>query len=199
MGDDKTITERYLSILRSRAVTDAIIDRFDLMKAYGIKKFRRDAAAVLTRNTHVTLGDGGIIVIVVDDTDPVRSAAIANCYVEQLDKHNKRLSGSQATSKREFIESRLKEVEAKLAHPDSMLAREAQIQQMLYELLVREYESAKIEEAKNLPTVLVLDSADVPERKTRPARMQMGLGAGVAGFFMALCVVFVVDAKARKH
>jgi uncharacterized protein involved in exopolysaccharide biosynthesis len=198
--DNGPATERYIGILKSRAVADAIVDKFDLMKVYGVSTgFRVDAIGKLANGTRIILEDGNIIRIKVEDTDPLRAAAIANAYIEQLDKYNRKLTGSQATSKREFIESRLKEVEAKLAHPDNMLARETQMQQMLYELLVREYETAKIEEAKNLPTILVLDPATVPERKIRPARMQMGLGAGIAGLILAVCAVFVMDAKTRKR
>ena len=34
-----------------------------------------------------------------------------------------------------------------------------------------EYEEAKIEEAKDIPTVQVLDIAKVPERKSKPRRV----------------------------
>lgn len=48
--------------------------------------------------------------------------------------------------------------------------REAAVQQTLYELLTQQYELARIQEAKDSPTVQVLDYATTPEKKTKPKR-----------------------------
>jgi capsule polysaccharide export protein KpsE/RkpR len=50
------------------------------------------------------------------------------------------------------------------------LYRETKIQETVYELLTQQYELAKIEEAKEIPVVKVLDLADVPEKKSFPPR-----------------------------
>ena len=50
------------------------------------------------------------------------------------------------------------------------LQRELEIQTELFKFLTMEYEEAKIEEAKDIPTVQVLDVAKVPERKSKPRR-----------------------------
>ncbi len=50
------------------------------------------------------------------------------------------------------------------------LYHETKIQEAVYAMLTEEYESAKIEEAKEIPTVKVLDSASWPERKSSPRR-----------------------------
>jgi capsule polysaccharide export protein KpsE/RkpR len=50
------------------------------------------------------------------------------------------------------------------------LYRETKIQETVYELLTQQYELAKIQEAKEIPTVKVLDPANVPERKSFPPR-----------------------------
>ena len=102
------IAELYVGILQSRAVADAIIDRFDLMKAYGPLKYRMVARNMLGANTTVRVSDEGIVTITVEDTDPDRAAAIANAYVDELDRRNKRLYAGQATSKRVFLANRLK-------------------------------------------------------------------------------------------
>ncbi len=47
-----TTAELYVSMLKSEAVKDPIIDRFKLMDIYG-KKYRTDAYGVLDRNTSV--------------------------------------------------------------------------------------------------------------------------------------------------
>jgi uncharacterized protein involved in exopolysaccharide biosynthesis len=50
------------------------------------------------------------------------------------------------------------------------LYRQTKIQETVYELLTQQYELAKVEEAKEIPTVKVLDSAIVPTKKTFPPR-----------------------------
>ncbi|MBV9181550.1 MAG: lipopolysaccharide biosynthesis protein [Acidobacteria bacterium] len=50
------------------------------------------------------------------------------------------------------------------------LYREVKVQETVYELLTQQYEVAKIQEAKSIPTVKVLDAANVPERRSSPRR-----------------------------
>lgn len=51
------------------------------------------------------------------------------------------------------------------------LYRETKIQEKVYELLTQQYELAKIQEAKEIPTVKILDVPNVPERKSSPHRL----------------------------
>ncbi len=48
------------------------------------------------------------------------------------------------------------------------LYRQFKIEETVYELLTQQYELAKVQEAKEIPTVKVLDPADVPERRSFP-------------------------------
>ena len=50
------------------------------------------------------------------------------------------------------------------------LFRRVKIQEALFEALTKRYEMAKVQEAKEIPSVRVLDPADLPERKTTPKR-----------------------------
>jgi capsule polysaccharide export protein KpsE/RkpR len=50
------------------------------------------------------------------------------------------------------------------------LYRRSKIQETVFELLTQQYEIAKIEEAKEIPTVKVIDAAEYPERKAWPPR-----------------------------
>lgn len=65
------------------------------------------------------------------------------------------------------------------------LYRQTKIQETVYELLTQQYELAKIEEAKEIPVVKVLDPADVPERKSFPPRALLGLLGMVMAFLGA--------------
>jgi capsule polysaccharide export protein KpsE/RkpR len=51
------------------------------------------------------------------------------------------------------------------------LYRRTKIQETVYELLNQQYELARIQEAKEIPTVNVVDPASVPERKSSPHRL----------------------------
>jgi capsule polysaccharide export protein KpsE/RkpR len=51
------------------------------------------------------------------------------------------------------------------------LFRETKIQETVYELLTAEHEMAKVDEAKEIPTVKVLDPPILPEKKAGPRRM----------------------------
>ena len=56
----------------------------------------------------------------------------------------------------------------------SDLYRQTKIQETVYELLTQQYELAKIEEAKEIPVVKVLDEPVVPEKKSGPPRLLVG-------------------------
>lgn len=62
------------------------------------------------------------------------------------------------------------------------LYRQTKIQEKVYELLTQQYELAKIQEAKEIPVVSVLDAASIPEKKSFPPRMAMV----VLGGFLSL-------------
>jgi capsule polysaccharide export protein KpsE/RkpR len=51
------------------------------------------------------------------------------------------------------------------------LYRRTRVQEAIFETLTQEYEMAKVEEAKEIPTVKVLDPADVPGKKSFPPRL----------------------------
>jgi capsule polysaccharide export protein KpsE/RkpR len=62
------------------------------------------------------------------------------------------------------------------------LYRQTRIQEAVLEALTKEYEMAKVQEAKEIPTVKVLDNPNVPDKGTFPPRLLII----VAGFFLGL-------------
>jgi tyrosine-protein kinase Etk/Wzc len=191
------IADMYVEILKSQVIADAIINRFDLMKLYH-KKYRSEALIKLSDNTIIKGSSEGIVSITVLDRDRNRAAEMANAYVDELDRQNKRLSMGQSTSKRVFLENRLKEIQAELSNIENITSREARIKEMLFELLTKEYEIAKIEEAKSMPTIQILDRAVVPEKKYSPKRIQMIVLAGIAGLFVSILFAFSREYFARN-
>ncbi len=53
------------------------------------------------------------------------------------------------------------------------LFRRTKIQEMVFETLTKQYELTKIEEAKELPSIKLLDKPEVPELKSGPPRMRI--------------------------
>lgn len=193
----ESVTDRYIGILASRVVADAIVDRFKLIEIYDVKK-RFAARKTLRANTTINASKENIVKITVKDNDPNMAAAIANAYVEELDRQNRRLSGGQATAKRISIGNRLKEIEEDLSNIENIPSREAKIKEKVYETLVIEYELAKIEEAESMPTIQILDRAIIPEtRMSRGAARKTAL-AGVASFILAIFVVRARENMAKK-
>jgi uncharacterized protein involved in exopolysaccharide biosynthesis len=74
------------------------------------------------------------------------------------------------------------------------LYRRTKVEEAIFESLTQEYELAKVEEAKETPSVKVLDPPDVPEKKVSPSRMIIVLFSSIAAFIAA---AFLVFARAR--
>ena len=83
--------------------------------------------------------------------------------------------------------SRLPAVGMELAR----LMREVKIQETLLGLLMEQYERAKINEARDTPTVRVLDKAIPPVNKSKPKRITLSLGAAFFGFVLSVLYAFL--------
>lgn len=55
------------------------------------------------------------------------------------------------------------------------LYRNSRVQEAIFETLTRQYEFARVEEAKETPTIKVLDAPDVPDEKSFPPRFWIAL------------------------
>jgi capsule polysaccharide export protein KpsE/RkpR len=64
------------------------------------------------------------------------------------------------------------------------LFRHVKVQEVVFETLTQQYELAKVQEAKEVPSVKILDPADVPEKKVFPPRILLVL----AGTILALAI-----------
>jgi len=269
----KSTSDIFVGILSSRTAQDKLIQQFDLKKLYGARRME-DAQKILAVRTGIAVDrKSQIITISVTDHDPQRAAAMAQAYVEELNRLVVELSTSSARRERIFLEERLQSVSKELetaekdfsqfaskntaidikeqgkamveaaatlqgqfiaaqseyeglkqiytdknvrvrsvkaridelkhqleklggkgesattisALPgDSLypsirklpllgvefadLYRRTKIQEAVLETLTKEYELAKVQEAKEIPTVKVLDNPNIPEKKSFPPR-----------------------------
>jgi tyrosine-protein kinase Etk/Wzc len=76
------------------------------------------------------------------------------------------------------------------------LVREVKYQEVMFELLAKQYEIARVDESKEAPLVQVMDRATPPERRSRPKRTRLVLAAAAVAFLAAVVAAYVRDAAA---
>jgi uncharacterized protein involved in exopolysaccharide biosynthesis len=287
----------FVGILESRTVQDRLVGQFDLRRAYHAGKME-DARASLAAHTRIAEDrKSGIIAVTVTDHDPRIAAAMAQSYVDELDRLVEQVSTSSARRERIFLEERLRAVkldldaaaqkfsifaskntaidipaqskamveaaatlegqliaaEAELHGLEAMyteqnvrvrslrarvtelraqlgkmggqsgtsaapssetdaslypairqlpllgvtyadLYRQTKIQETVYELLTQQYELAKVQEAKEVPSVKVLDAAVVPTKKSFPPRGLLTVAGAVSAFLAACAWILLREA-----
>jgi tyrosine-protein kinase Etk/Wzc len=72
--------------------------------------------------------------------------------------------------------------------------REFKYQETLFELFSKQFELAKVDEAREGAVIQVLDTAQVPERKSKPKKAMIAIIATLASGFALLLFVFVRQA-----
>lgn len=77
----------------------------------------------------------------------------------------------------------------RLAVPYADLYRNVRVQETLYELLTQQYEMARIEEAKDIPAVSVIDAPGIAEKKSFPPRLLLSLLLTFLSFAIASSVI----------
>lgn len=79
------------------------------------------------------------------------------------------------------------------------LLRDVKYQETMVELLAKQYEIAKIDEAKDSGIIQIMDRAIQPDTKSKPARTLIVLLAAVAAVFFAMLWAFLREAMERAH
>jgi len=77
------------------------------------------------------------------------------------------------------------------------ILRDVKYYQMLYELLAKQYEVARLDEARDSAVIQILDSAIEPEKKVKPARAVMVVLAAVLAFFLACAIAIALEFKQK--
>ena len=310
----KTSGDLFVGVLKSQTVENAIINKFDLRKLYGVRRYE-DARKELESRTDVSSDrKSGIITIKVTDRNPARVAQMGQEYIDQLNHVVIALDTSAAHRERVFLENRLKEVEQDLESAEkdfsqfasknaaldvkeqgramigaagelegeliaaqtelqglrqiytnnnvrvrsleariseyrrqlqkmggqpgstdhdtsvvpgagqsgaeqnqdlvptirqlpilgvtwSDLYRRTKVEETVFEALTKQYEVARVNEAREIPSIKVLDAAAVPEKKSFPPRLLLmlfgtALAATLAGFWAVLSARWeLVDSK----
>jgi len=122
----KTPADMYVSLLKSRTVEDATIQRFGLMAEYRVK-WLSDARKVFEHRANVVAGQkDGLIRITVEDHDAKRAAELANGYVEEFRKLSASLAITEAARRRLFFEQQLQPAKEQLAVAEEAMRKTQQ-------------------------------------------------------------------------
>jgi hypothetical protein len=156
---------------------DGMVD--ELIHQYGADAFRY----VLLRE--VSFGQDGDVAI-----SAMRSrinSDLANAYVQALSHLIGELALKEAKVKRELLEKQI--TEAMQKSYQSPMVREAVIQS-----LIREYETARLDERKDNPFLAQVDMAEVPELKAKPKKALIAVITTLVTGFLLLLFVFIRNA-----
>lgn len=75
--------------------------------------------------------------------------------------------------------------------------REVKYHQMLYEFLAKQYEAARLDEAKDVAIIQVLDTAVEPEHQFKPRRSMYTIFAALLALFAAVVIAVAIEAKRK--
>jgi uncharacterized protein involved in exopolysaccharide biosynthesis len=138
---------------------------------------------------------------------PELSRDIAKQLLTSLDSLNVGFRQNQSRESREFYETRVLQTRRELDSADvevrnflqtnrvitspalqfemQRLQREADRKQAVYSIVVQQYEQARLQEARNVPTLTILSAPFVPVKKSFPPRRLIVVLGALAGFVAA--------------
>lgn len=188
----KSSADLYIGILKSRAVANRMIDRFDLMKVYRKRKKSFAQKALAKATSFESDIKSPIISISVRDYDPVRARDMANAYLEELRLASGGLAVTESSQRRLFYEQRLSREKDDLANaevalkqsqeatgliaPAGQMNAEVQaIAQLRAEIAGREVRLAALREsATGQNSALVALKAEIGDLQAHLQRMENG-------------------------
>ena len=201
----------YIAMMKSRNIGDKLVQRFDLQNVYETKTMT-DTLNVLEGVTTIAVGKDGVIAVGVDDKDPERASAMANAYVEELNKLMQTFALTEAGQRRQFFEAQMKSAKDKLTDavvtldrtPNTSLhymeaLRNLKFQEGIYEVLSKQFAMAKLDEAKDSLLIQILDKALPPEKKSKPKRLMTVLAYSMLAMFIGIILAFIRDASCRAE
>jgi uncharacterized protein involved in exopolysaccharide biosynthesis len=180
----KAPTDQYIAYLESNTLSDQLIEQFKLMERYEAR-YHEEARQLLKKYSKITSDKKtGLISIEVLDKDPQFAANLANAHVSALSQMLGKMALEEAKSRRQLLEQQINEATEKSYR--SPFVREAIIQ-----AVVREYETAILDQKKDRPYIQQVDVAVVPELKSKPKRALIAIAVALATGFCLILFIFV--------
>src|SRR3989442_104605 len=111
-----------LGVLKSRTIARAVVDRFGLQARYRAR-YLDDAIMALRSATTIGISREGVISVKVGDGDPDIAAAMANHYIELLDRLVAQYGTGEAARQRTFLTGQLARARVDLDAVEQSLRR----------------------------------------------------------------------------
>jgi uncharacterized protein involved in exopolysaccharide biosynthesis len=165
----------------------------------------------------------GVIRLSATTTYPELSAAVVHAYLQELDDYNIHHRQSTASENAKFTGHRLDEIKIELAAAEdtlrsfkssnmnymvsndpgltlelSRLEREVDLKSTLYLTMSQQNEMAKIEAAKDIPVVQILDYGAVPLEKSSPRRSIIMIASFFGSLFFSLVLCLWIDISKKR-
>ena len=119
----KNVNDMYVSMLKSRSVEDAVIQRYRLQSEYR-KTYLADVRKALEKHTKI---DGstkdGLIRLNFWDRNPARAAEVANGYIDQFRDLSQHLAITEASQRRIVFQAQLDKTKTDLENADEALKK----------------------------------------------------------------------------
>ena len=120
MTTTSTASEIFAEILKSRTLQEDLVRAFRLDSLYRRKGMDRTLKE-LSLHVKVGIGSSGLLVVQVEDRDPRRAADMANRLADQLDRFNRETLNTRAKRTREFLATRVADVQGRMRAAEAAL------------------------------------------------------------------------------
>lgn len=180
----KSTLEMYIALMRSNNVQDSIIAELNLQQRYETKNLEETRKKLLELVKITSEKKSGLLIVEAQDQSPDIAAKLANAYLAPFRSVLNRMSIEEANKRRDFFAQQMEAI-AKRTFRDPFL------QTNLMNSMIRQYETARIDEERESQLLFQVDIAKSPERKSSPKRVQIVLAAGVTAFFLSLFWIFI--------
>jgi len=124
-----------------------------------------------------------------DNPDLIRAEQVLEALRAQLARFEKGRAGAQGSSPSDVSLARVPGVGLEYVRK----LRAVKYRETLYELLTKQYEIARIDEAKESAVIQALDKAVVPEKRSWPPRVALVLVSTLLALMVIIPVVFLIE------
>jgi len=180
----KSPTEMYVAFMQSNTVQDEIITEFDLMQRYQTISKEDTRKKLLSLVKITTDKKSGLITIEAQDKSADIAAKLANSYLKPFRAFLNRMSLEEAHLRRDFFAQQITVISQRPF-------RDPFVQSTLMNSMIKQYESARIDEARESQILFPVDIAKTPERRSSPKNAQLVLIVGFVAFFATLLWIFI--------
>ncbi len=199
----------------------------DIVKIYNIqgRPNVREVRAVnrLRGAVHSTvIAKTGVIMMTVGTGFPDLSLQLATNVLDQLNEYNLKNRQETAAAEREFVERQVEEKRGQLRQAESnletflegnrqyraspqltfefgRLQREVDMRNQLYSRMMEAYESARVEEVRDLPVISIIEAPQLPIEPDARGGVKKTVIGLLTGFVLAVLFSFVRDKFARSR